>query len=227
MALVELDDALRAVEHPALVVRTGQLLQELADGPVVELHHAQTAILDGDAALEALGLALDVAHHPQRPRISHHVAHHVQQVRAVVEEALPAAGADLPHLADGPFRHPFPGQGPSRIEAALMGDGQLDAVAAGGDQHVVALAQAGRHGLLAQHGLGLARAGGNRHRRVQLVPGADRDDVEGLVVEHPAEVLVASGDPVPLAELLPRLSATGSARATTSTSSTPSQPRIW
>ena len=202
---VHVQHAVRTVEVAALAPFRMEFLQELTHGSVVEAHDARAAVLDPDVALVPVRLALDVPEHPFGRGIAHDVAHEIEHVGAVVEQALAAAAVYVPDVAYGAFGDQVPGVGPHRVEAPLVGDGQLDVVPSGRDHHLVAFAHVDRHGFLAQNGLGPARAGGDGQGGVELVPGTDADDVQPLLVQHLPGVGIAFSNIVPVAEILPGL----------------------
>ena len=70
-------------------------------------------------------------------------------MRTIIEQPLTAPGVDLAGFANGALEDEFAGPVPGRIEAALVGNGQFDFIASGGDQHLIALAQVGAHGFFA------------------------------------------------------------------------------
>ena len=82
------NNAVRAVDHPPLIGRFNNLLKQQSDAAALESNDSRTPIFNGHLALVAFRFAFYVPNDLLCVRITEDITHHVELVRAVVQQPL-------------------------------------------------------------------------------------------------------------------------------------------
>ena len=159
-------------------------------GPGPERDKTHAGFFRGRALIEGVAFAGRLPHRPVRLRIAQKVAHHVDDMGAVVHQAAGEITPDQAGFSNGAF-----GNQVSRLVevgalAVPVGNDKPRIVLAAGVDHRVGFVQTQTHGLFAQYALCAGVCRGDGLLGVDLRVGAYADEIDvGLVLE---EVLVRS-----------------------------------